>query len=653
MNKKYFSTLAILIFLFGHTALSSQVDCDDTVVTICYLPDAIYCAGFDGCGYALDGRLMRNGLALKLTNANNFGNQGVVRCPIELLALTEDISVQYLEDSQCDIVFTGNFIVDTLNSNNISGDITSLSNNLLNNLRNWSLKESTNLVITTQAEASVWGYQIENRNENPNTSNGNALGESIFNGPFGFVPRFDQGGSYQGVITDGPSTEFETLGIDNSGSPTIVLDNATNDIIIGDIGVFCGEGAGEVTTGNNISNNNDRLIANIFALGCAIAGSESNTVVISLCPGDVHTLPDGEMVMESGVYIDTLLTINLCDSIITTIIDELNNSSSLQAHVGCIGDGYTLELNGIIYDENNTSGEETIPATNGCDSVITIDFIFYDNVVTDYTESICREDQRMIGNEIFDINNQTGVVVLQNINNCDSTINVTIDIIPSEEILQEYEICIGDTIVIPQQTYTSSQRDTFFLNNSSGCDTLLIIDVMTKPPLDNYDIPSSLEISLVEDYNLIVDIDSDYNVAWSPESLVSCIDCTDLLIYPNASNNTLYLTLTDLDGCTKSDSILINYSCPIYMPNTFSPNSDNPNDLDLGIMSPCLSIISDYDLSIYDRWGNLVHQTTDTNMRWDGFYNSIEASQGVYIYWLKYTVNDKVISDSGSITLLR
>lgn len=654
MISRYLILIFIFSLIFSYT--SAQVDCEDVVVNICYLPDAIYCEGnanSTGCGYALDGRLMNNSLARKLTNRDNFGDFGTVMCPLELIPLTETITVDYIEDSNCDILFTGNFIIDTLNRNNISGDITSLSDGLLNQIRNWSIKESTNLVITTQAEAAVWGYEIEDRNENPNTSNGNALGESLFNGPFGFVPRFDQGGSYTGVITDGPSTGFEVLGIDNNGRPTIVLDNETNDIIIGDIGVFCGNGAGAMSDGGNINNNNDRLVANIFALGCIIAGSESNTVSIDLCPGEFHILPDGDTAVLGGTYIDSLLTINLCDSIITTEVTLLNNSSAEQLYVGCEGDGYNIELNGVTYDESNTKGEETIVASNGCDSIVIIDFIFNENSASTYTESICREDQRMIGNQIFDFNNTNGEVILQSSNNCDSIVTVMLDIIEPVTINEEYSLCVGDTLVLEQGIYTETILDSFYLQNSAGCDTLLIIDVATKPVIDKYVIPSTLDISIVEDYNLSVDIDPDYTIQWSPESLVSCTSCTELTIFPDAAFKTLSYTITNIDNCTITDSIEINYSCPVYIPNTFSPIASNPEDHNLGIMSSCLELISAYSLSIYDRWGNLVYTADNTDMRWDGFYNSTAASQGVYLYYMAYSIDNKDFTDSGQITLIR
>ena len=50
--------------------------------------------------------------------------------------------------------------------------------------------------------------------------------------------------------------------------------------------------------------------------------------------------------------------------------------------------------------------------------------------------------------------------------------------------------------------------------------------------------------------------------------------------------------------------------CYPFVPNVFTPNNDGRNDA-FQIYSNCT--IQDYELTIYDRWGNLVFQSTDIN----------------------------------------
>ena len=67
--------------------------------------------------------------------------------------------------------------------------------------------------------------------------------------------------------------------------------------------------------------------------------------------------------------------------------------------------------------------------------------------------------------------------------------------------------------------------------------------------------------------------------------------------------------------------------------------------------------ILQYDLRIYNRWGQLVHVGTHDLFGWDGFINGEPAAEGVYFYVLEF--RDEVIVDvdrqtfQGSVTLMR
>ena len=94
-------------------------------------------------------------------------------------------------------------------------------------------------------------------------------------------------------------------------------------------------------------------------------------------------------------------------------------------------------------------------------------------------------------------------------------------------------------------------------------------------------------------------------------------------------------------------------SIPLYwFANAFSPgNSEGRND-DFGLVTPLR--ITDYKISIYNRWGQLVFTTTDLNKKWDGKFNGEYCPAGQYIYYstFKSPENDIQVYE-GSIMLLR
>lgn len=116
------------------------------------------------------------------------------------------------------------------------------------------------------------------------------------------------------------------------------------------------------------------------------------------------------------------------------------------------------------------------------------------------------------------------------------------------------------------------------------------------------------------------------------------------------------VTVTDANTCMASDSILLTAQCPtsIYIPTAFSPNDDGVND----IFEISAFDITGMELLIYDRWGNLMFQTRDPDIHWDGMISGSTAAQGVYVWTLEYSGFDSEGSpitekEKGHLQLLR
>lgn len=90
----------------------------------------------------------------------------------------------------------------------------------------------------------------------------------------------------------------------------------------------------------------------------------------------------------------------------------------------------------------------------------------------------------------------------------------------------------------------------------------------------------------------------------------------------------------------------------IYIPNVFTPNGDNSNNL---FTVKTLNYKA-YHIMIYDRWGLNVFESSDKNLHWNGkIQNSgAECSDGTYFYIIHVTdKNDKTTDYKGVLTLLR
>ncbi|MBX6379773.1 MAG: gliding motility-associated C-terminal domain-containing protein, partial [Thermoflavifilum aggregans] len=90
----------------------------------------------------------------------------------------------------------------------------------------------------------------------------------------------------------------------------------------------------------------------------------------------------------------------------------------------------------------------------------------------------------------------------------------------------------------------------------------------------------------------------------------------------------------------------------IIMPNAFTPNNDGHNDV---FRPKVLHQVFDFELRIFNRWGQLLFVTHDWTQGWDGTFHGAPCDAGGYAWWVKYreTPNGPVMFKKGVLTLLR
>jgi len=85
---------------------------------------------------------------------------------------------------------------------------------------------------------------------------------------------------------------------------------------------------------------------------------------------------------------------------------------------------------------------------------------------------------------------------------------------------------------------------------------------------------------------------------------------------------------------TITDSIFVDQcQCSVFVPNTFTPNKDGINER-FQTYSDC--IYTDYQLQIFDRWGQLIFSSNNSLEGWDGFIGGQPAQNGIYTWKLFY-----------------
>lgn len=112
--------------------------------------------------------------------------------------------------------------------------------------------------------------------------------------------------------------------------------------------------------------------------------------------------------------------------------------------------------------------------------------------------------------------------------------------------------------------------------------------------------------------------------------------------------------------CVFSDSLNIKVrKCiyyEVYAPNAFSPNDDGINDEFKIFINPDVKVLT-FKLILYDRWGNLVFESTEPDLGWDGYVKGNKANTDTYIYSYAIEYEDEngmgKQVNGGTVNLLR
>ncbi len=121
------------------------------------------------------------------------------------------------------------------------------------------------------------------------------------------------------------------------------------------------------------------------------------------------------------------------------------------------------------------------------------------------------------------------------------------------------------------------------------------------------------------------------------------------------------VTVTDTNNCQVTVARQVaNAGCPdpFFVPNAFTPNGDNVNDF-FRIRAKDLFGLKDYELKVFNRWGELVFHTFNIDEGWDGTYKHMPCEIGNYFWAVTFTtLNAKTLqpastSIKGDVVLIR
>lgn len=173
----------------------------------------------------------------------------------------------------------------------------------------------------------------------------------------------------------------------------------------------------------------------------------------------------------------------------------------------------------------------------------------------------------------------------------------------------------------------------------------LQIDIRPRPEISIS--PDSPIISKGDSVALNITGDNFTSYNWSPARHINDAGSASPTVWPDATQ-TYTVAVTNTDGCRNTKDVLVTVISDIFIPNAFTPNKDGLNET-WGIKG--LDAYPDCSVKIFNRFGQLVFQSTGYHTPWNGLFNTAVPIQDTYVYVITFKNGKKQLK--GTVTILQ
>lgn len=388
----------------------------------------------------------------------------------------------------------------------------------------------------------------------------------------------------------------------------------------------------------------------VFVAGEEVCGSEATVTVefvppvfveteATICEGDSHMLPSGTLVVDAGIYTDTIASVVTgCDSVITTTL-MVNPIYSYDVAASICGNDVVVLPNGTEVNEPGVY-PVMLQSVNGCDSLVTVS-------VTVVTVDAGEYDPSCSGNLVELLNGSSSP--------------------PSDASILTWSGPEGVTFGNENDPTTNATVSTGGIYEITLTDSRCPDDpdtatlVLREPPTAEFKDFAKLCLGESRQLELLLTGDYTFPIVWSDGKflyseeegssvMVNGSDFADLL--PNAFYQ-INVMVPGIAPCspTAANIEIEIIDCEIVIPDIFTPNGDGTNET---FEIPGLENFPGSKMVIYNRWGKVVYESDNyRSPYWNGTHwkSGAEVADGTYYFELTIGRLDEI--EKGTITILR
>jgi gliding motility-associated-like protein len=401
----------------------------------------------------------------------------------------------------------------------------------------------------------------------------------------------------------------------------------------------------------------------------------NNTDNITICQNALPYTWNGQTIAAGGNAVATHTTqdANGCD-VVTTLNLTVNPVTNLTETVAiCIGALPYTWRGQTITAAGNGVATSTAQNASGCNEVTTLNLTITPGIQLTDNITICSSQLPYTWNGQTVTAGGTGVATqtIQDPTGCDvtTTLNLTVTNAPTIAFNVNYTPCIPAEVVVtpastqPNLNYTwimngaviGNSNSAFNLNiNNAGCyDLTLNISTpdgctstsflqpafcVDQSPIANFTYPGEANSTATGDVQTTNLSSNATSYHWVVSNGASSTEVSPLLPFSGTTGvHSVTLYAYSANGCVDSitKTISVKEEIIFYIPNSFTPDGDEFNHLFGPVITSGIDL-HNYKFSIYNRWGEMIFESNDASVPWDGTYKGKMVQDGTYTWELEF-----------------
>jgi hypothetical protein len=214
----------------------------------------------------------------------------------------------------------------------------------------------------------------------------------------------------------------------------------------------------------------------VAVLDLTVLPVASGTLNASICAGETYIF-ESDTLHEAGTYTAVLTAANGCDSILTLTLNVLPTAATTLEATICAGDSYDYAGQSLTESGTYAFGFE---AANGCDSTVTVALTVLPNATTTLDATVCDGDTLVYAGQPL---TETGAYEFSftSANGCDSTVTIQLTVLPALSSGTVVTLCFGESMVYAGDTLSDSGTYVYVLDSEAGCDSTVVVTINVLP----------------------------------------------------------------------------------------------------------------------------------------------------------------------------